>query len=179
MTGHDARNAYAVVAAVLGPGIPILTWLLVTYSYRQDKLMIVREASNHLSEEDLGPDVTVNPVGVVVAQAGSTAPCDSLGTDSALSDQTMLTSVAAGALMQETAKQIAIRSLRQWDGFLGLRAGQDGLGNPLGVWKGKFDGVRFSVLLLAMHKLNDQLKVPTRAGDPPPTGSQPGDTFLC
>ena len=42
---------------------------------------------------------------------------------------------------------------------MGFRAGHDGLGRTLGVWKDKFDGVRFAVLLLAMRKLNEQLKL--------------------
>ena len=50
-------------------------------------------------------------------------------------------------------------SFRRWDGFMGFRAGHDGLGRTLGVWRDKFDGVRFAVLLLAMRKLNEQLKL--------------------
>lgn len=61
--------------------------------------------------------------------------------------------------MQKIVKAIAVRSLRRWDAFLGFRAGHDGLGRTLGVWKDKFDGVRFAVLLLAMRKLNEQLKL--------------------
>ena len=64
---------------------------------------------------------------------------------------------------QQTARTIAVRSLRWWDAFLGFRAGHDGLGRPLGVWKDKFDGVRFAVLLLAMRKLNQQIKLRRKA----------------
>ena len=67
--------------------------------------------------------------------------------------------LAAAPALQKVAQQIAVRSLRRWDGFLGFRAGHDGLGRTLGVWKDKFDGVRFAVLLLAMRKLNEQLRL--------------------
>jgi len=55
------------------------------------------------------------------------------------------------------AKQITIRCLRRWDGLLGIRAGSDGLGRRSGIWRDKFDGVRYGVLLLAMRKLNVDL----------------------
>ena len=59
--------------------------------------------------------------------------------------------------MQSVARQITVRCLRRWDGFLGIRAGSDGLGRRSGIWRDKFDGVHYSVLLLAMHKLNETL----------------------
>lgn len=69
------------------------------------------------------------------------------------------TPAAAAPAMQKMSQAIAVRSLRRWDAFLGFRAGHDGLGRTLGVWRDKFDGVRFAVLLLAMRKLNNQLKL--------------------
>lgn len=50
---------------------------------------------------------------------------------------------------------------------MGFRAGHDGLGRTLGVSKDKFDGVRFAVLLLAMRKLNEQLKMQRGASSEP------------
>lgn len=38
----------------MAPAIPFATWLLVTFSYRQDKLMIIRQVGKHVSEADLG-----------------------------------------------------------------------------------------------------------------------------
>ena len=49
-----ASKVYAALAAVLGPCITIATWLLVTYSYRQDKLMIIKQVGKHVSEAELG-----------------------------------------------------------------------------------------------------------------------------
>jgi len=59
--------------------------------------------------------------------------------------------------MKSVARQITVRCLRRWDGLLGIRAGSDGLGRRSGIWRDKFDGVRYGVLLLAMHKLNADL----------------------
>ena len=59
--------------------------------------------------------------------------------------------------MKSVAKQITVRCLRRWDGILGIQAGKDGLGRRFGIWRDKFDGVRYAVLLLAMRKLNQDL----------------------
>ncbi len=59
--------------------------------------------------------------------------------------------------MKSVARQITVRCLRRWDGLLGIRAGSDGLGRRSGIWRDKFDGVRYGVLLLAMRKLNTDL----------------------
>jgi len=59
--------------------------------------------------------------------------------------------------MKTVARQITVRCLRRWDGLLGIRAGSDGLGRRSGIWRDKFDGVRYGVLLLAMRKLNADL----------------------
>lgn len=59
--------------------------------------------------------------------------------------------------MKSVARQITVRCLRRWDGLLGIRAGSDGLGRRSGIWRDKFDGVRYGVLLLAMRKLNADL----------------------
>lgn len=63
--------------------------------------------------------------------------------------------------MKAVAKQITVRCLRRWDGFLGIRARSDGIGRRSGIWKDKFDGVHYAVLLLAMHRLNETLNSAT------------------
>lgn len=59
--------------------------------------------------------------------------------------------------MKDVARQITERCLRRWDGILGIRAGSDSLGRRSGIWRDKFDSVRYAVLLLAMRKLNEAL----------------------
>ena len=163
VTGHGAETAF------LGPGIPVLTWLILTWSYRQDKLMILRETFNHVSEEDLGCGATINPMGRTPSRAGfKRGFADLLMFGNTRSDQAVHTNVPSAT--QTTARQIVVRCLRRWDGFLGFRAGRDGLGNPLGVWRGRFEGVRYAVMLLAMRKLNNQLKASSEEGEAPHAG---------
>ena len=52
--GSHWGAVYAVLVAILGPAIPAVAWLLVTYSYRQDKLMIIKQVGKHVSEAELG-----------------------------------------------------------------------------------------------------------------------------
>ena len=61
--------------------------------------------------------------------------------------------------MRKVAKQITVRCLRRWDGFLGIRASSDGLGRRSGIWRDKFDRVHYAVLLLAMNRLNEAISV--------------------
>ena len=68
---------------------------------------------------------------------------------------------AAAPFIQEVrqvAKQITQHCLRRWDGWLGVRTGSDITGGQAGIWRGKFEGVRCAVLLLAFYKLNQQLQ---------------------
>ena len=152
MAGHGAETAYAIVAAIIGPGIPILAWLILTYSYRQDKQMIIRETGKHVTEEDLGPGVITNPLSRTLSSASSSRGFgDPLIVTNPVLDQ--VRQVSGPSAVQQTARHIVVRSLRRWDAFLGFRASRDGLGTPLGVWRPKFDGVRFAVLLLAIRKM--------------------------
>ncbi len=66
--------------------------------------------------------------------------------------------------MKKAATEIAQRCLRRWDGPLGIRAGTDSGGARAGIWRRKYDGVRCAVLLLAFHKLNQDLQ--TRPNSP-------------
>ena len=171
MAGRGAETAYAIVAAIIGPGIPILTWLILTYSYRQDKQMIIRETGKHVTEEDLGPGVITNPLSRTLSSAVSsrdTGAGDPLIVANPVLHQVRQTSNPSA--VQQTARQIVVRSLRRWDAFLGFRASRDGLGTPLSVWRPKFEGVRFAVLLLAIRKLNKQLQTQTGIDNSPPPG---------
>lgn len=76
--------------------------------------------------------------------------------------------ITPSAEMKQAASEIARQCLRLWDGFLGIPAGSDSAGAKAGVWRGKFDGVRCAVLLLAFRKLNKSLQMhsdaPSRFG---------------
>ena len=59
--------------------------------------------------------------------------------------------------VQRVGKEIIMRCLQRWDGFMGFRASTDSLGRQSGIWREKFDGVRVASLLLALRKLNASL----------------------
>ena len=84
-----------------------------------------------------------------------TAPPQISASDRDTMHELMLSS--ATTEMQSVARQITLRCLRRWDGVLGIRAGSDGLGRRSGIWRDKFDGVHYAVLLLTMRKLNETL----------------------
>ena len=54
---------YGVLVAILGPSIPAVAWLLVTYSYRQDKLMNIKQVGKHVSQAELGTGAADGAIG--------------------------------------------------------------------------------------------------------------------
>ena len=52
----------------------------------------------------------------------------------------------------------AHRCLRRWDAILALRASKDSQGKGQGIWRDRYEGVRASVMLLALHNLNRDLQ---------------------
>ena len=60
--------------------------------------------------------------------------------------------------MQSVAKQMTQRCLRKWDCILAFKPSTDSLGNRQGIWRDKFLGVRASVMLLALNRLNTNLQ---------------------
>ncbi len=97
-------------------------------------------------------DVVQNPL--LLPGIMQNAPAQPLQADRDVMRDSML---GPSKEMQSVAKQITVRCLRRWDGLLGIRAGSDGLGRQSGIWRDKFDGVRYAVLLLAMRKLNEEM----------------------
>ena len=63
LAGFSTSKVYAVVVAIIGPGVPIIAWLLLTYHYRQDKLMIIRQVGKHVSEAELGVGAADSSIG--------------------------------------------------------------------------------------------------------------------
>lgn len=59
--------------------------------------------------------------------------------------------------VQRVGREITLRCLQRWDGFMGFRASTDSLGRQSGIWREKFDGVRIASMLLAFRKLNASL----------------------
>ncbi len=70
--------------------------------------------------------------------------------------------------IKKAARDIASRCLQRWDGFLGVRASTDSLGRKSGVWRDKYESVRYASLLLAFRKFNVSL-----------ASTQPGNSGEC
>jgi len=79
--------------------------------------------------------------------------------------------------IRKAAKQIIVRCIQRWDGFLGLRAATDSLGRKSGIWRNRFESVRYASLLLAIHKYNESL-AGTQVGNSGNTWQLPFGTSL-
>lgn len=156
--------AWGIVVAIVGPGIAIGTWFILTWNYRKEKEVITNEAMRRLTAEELE------------APAKTQASLDYTRSGSfttAVSGMSNATPRVSGLVMrrsrysafheelspeaEKVAREIIGRCLRRWDGLLGIRASSDSLGNRAGIWRSKFDTVRCAVLLLAFRKLNQDL----------------------
>ena len=111
------------------------------------------------STQSADSDAVQNPLLLVPGLSQATATCST-------PNSTMHDGPVAGpsAEVRKVAKQITVRCLRCWDGFLGVRASSGGVGRRSGIWKDKYDGVHYAVLLLAMNRLNELLN--TAATEP-------------
>ena len=226
-----ADMVWGVVGGVLGACVTFFTWLAVTYSYRMDKRMVIREVLRNLKVADIASALHQHQLDEQSAQATAQqqaalmrnsplaaatlqsrslqtipsspirgglsmqcsssssrpmlSPTQSLSAQSFRSDSDVVQNPLLHALglscvaapcykpdngnmhvdttlgptqaMKNVAKQITVRCLRRWDGFLGIRASADGLGRGSGIWRDKFDGVHYAVLLLAMNRLNETM----------------------
>lgn len=152
IAGSKLGAVWGVVAAIVGPSIAIGTWFILTWRYRTEKKIILEEVIKRLKVSDIGRVDSADPCGVVI---GSTAR---LGGGNDPSPQT-----------RTVARHITRRCLRRWDGWMGIRASSDSLGNKAGIWRDRYDTVRCAVLLLAFRKLNQALQADPssfRAGCP-------------
>ena len=107
---------------------------------------------HHTSMQSVGSDAVRNPL-LLLSDQSRSATSTLRRSESNMQDAML----GPSKEMKSVAKQITVRCLRRWDGILGIRAGKDGLGRRFGIWRDKFDGVRYAVLLLAMRKLNQDL----------------------
>ena len=220
---EKAKTIWGVIVGVLGASITGFGWLAITYSYRMEKQMVVREVAKNLKVADVASaaqsaqvaaaqqetPVSNIPLAAPVVQSRNLQRVCSAPSRGGLSLQSsrsssrhMLPSTQSPSIqsshsdavqnpllrvlglsyatdsfqrtnsnmhfdttsgpskeMKIVAKQITVRCLRRWDGLLGIRASSDGLGRRSGIWRDKFDGVHYAVLLLAMNRLNETLNI--------------------
>ena len=180
------KKVWSAVGAILGiasPLIAIVVFLLIFNSYRLEKKMLVKQVIRNMRAPDIcAPTVvsssTVNPLllssssslhnsgqlllgdhpfsGIVPGLASSRRGVS--GDPSVYDpDDPSTTGAAAAEDVQRVGREITLRCLQRWDGFMGFRASTDSLGRQSGIWREKFDGVRIASLLLAFRKLNASL----------------------
>ena len=180
------KKVWSAVGAVLGiasPVIAIVVFLLIFNTYRLEKKMLVKQVMKNMRAPDIcAPSVVTIPTANPILLRSSSSLHNSgqllLG-DNPFSgivpghpsrrrgvfgdpsvydpDDPGTTGAAAAEEVQRVGKEITLRCLQRWDGFMGFRASTDSLGRQSGIWREKFDGVRIASLLLAFRKLNASL----------------------
>ena len=107
-----------------------LAWLAVSFSYRSEKKMIIREVKEHTAVEDLTEDP---------AAFFALPPAD------------QQRDLEHGKVV---AAKVAGLCMSRWDGVIPLRAKVDSNGKRSGIWMDKFETVRAGCMLLAFRRVN-------------------------
>ncbi len=161
------------VGAIASACLAVSLWVLLTNSYRLERLMVIKQVAQHVSELDITLATEAATSAYLPSNGSHPNPLlDSVDqhdtTDAGLIEgavfgdaagaMTRKGGVGAGEEVSKVAKQITKRCLQRWDGFMGLRANSDSLGIRSGIWRSKFDCVRVASMLLAMRQYNENLK---------------------
>lgn len=127
MSVFGTAEKTAGIAGTIGTAIlAVITYLVVTFAYKSEKRMIVKQVRAHVVVADIAED-----------QSSSKVQAELL--------------VAVGAV----ACSITRRCLQMWDGFLGLRARTDSVNKRTGIWLDKFETVRYASMLMALQRTNN------------------------
>lgn len=176
----DFIKAWSVGGAILGilsSVVATLVWVMLFNSYRLEKKSLLKQIMQHVTAQDLcdvpsenSSLTTPNPLllspAASISSSGAldapmiTAPTSDIMTTRELDDGDHDEEDPAGTHpndLRKVAKQITLRCLQRWDGFMGLRPSKDSQGRQSGIWRDKFDGVRSASLLLAFRKFNQTL----------------------
>lgn len=134
--GHIRCSCCAGVIAVISgcitafPFVLAFTYLALTFAYKSEKGMIVRQVNRHLIMADIAADIGIPH------------------------QLTLLLMPPVKAV----ARQIIWNCLWMWDGALGFRAMTDSHGDRPGIWLAKFQTVRYASMLLALQRVNMALQ---------------------
>ncbi len=172
-----------MAGAVLGlitSAVAATLWLVLFNSHRLEKKMLVKQVivrikKAHMCNVPLNPTAMApSPMALSASVSSSHAlldapiinPLSRRASNAAWDDQDHSLELSSEATenMRKAAKQITVRCLQRWDGFLGLRAATDSLGRKSGIWRDRFESVRYASLLLAIRKYNESL-AGTQAGN--------------
>ena len=156
---------------IAAPCIGILVWLAVTYTYRLEKRAIVSAVKRRLTPADVTEKGVLSVKNLeLLSRQSEVSSLDDASTDNfiipAHRDRT------PSPAMLKVAKDMTQRCLRRWDSILALRAAVDSQSKGQGIWRDRYEGVRASVMLLALHNLNKQLQ----ANAVVPYDGDPGET---
>ena len=132
--------------------------------------MVIKQVAQHVSESDITAATEATTSANLASNGSIPNPLlDSVDTTdagliegavfgAAAGTMTRKGGVGAGEEVSKVATEITKRCLQRWDGFMRLRANTDSLGIRSGIWRSKFDCVRFASMLLAMRQYNENLK---------------------
>ena len=162
---NGAGSAWGTALGVATPCIGVMVWLAVTYTYRTEKRALVAGVLNRLTPIDIADEPPSNPK-ESPSQRRRVERNDSVSDLIAPAHR----EAAASPAMLKVAKEMTHRCLRRWDSFLALRASTDSQGMGQGIWRARYEGVRASVMLLAIHNLNRRLQTTAVA----PYDGEPG-----
>ena len=163
-------SALGTALGVAAPCIGIIIWLAVTYTYRLEKHALVAGVLSRLTPND------VVEKGNFRMKELPMLPRHMDRDDSAIDFIIPAHREAAPSpAMLKAAKEMTSRCLRRWDSILALRASTDSQGKGQGIWRDRYEGVRASVMLLALHNLNQQLQ----ANAVVPYDGEPGRHCCC
>ena len=180
-------SVVGALVGVASPVAAFMVFLLIFNSYRLEKKMLVKQVVKNLRAPDIcaaahsaaAPYSTANPVvhasshnlininsgqmllgegpisGIVPGHATQRRGASEDPSVYDPDDPSMAVQTAED--IKRVGREITLRCLQRWDGFLGFRASKDSLGRQSGIWREKFDGVRIASMLLAFRKLNASL----------------------
>ena len=139
---------------VAAPCIGIIIWLAVSYTYRLEKRALSAAIVTRLTASDIAEK------GAPFRMKDPQMLTRHLDRDDSATNFIIPVhrEEAASPAMLKVAKDMTHSCLRRWDSILALRASTDSQGKGQGIWRDRYEGVRASVMLLALHNLNRQLQ---------------------
>lgn len=152
--GSAVGSALGAAAACAGG----IIWFAVTYSYRLEKRALITAVWSHVTPADVAPTSSVQMKASPGLSRSWSRPSDADDSSTAGFIPPAQREAAATLAMLEVAKEMTQRCLRRWDSILALRAFTDSQGRGQGIWRERYEGVRASVMLLALFNLNQQLQ---------------------
>lgn len=164
-------SALGTALGVAAPCIGIIIWLAVTYTYRLEKRALSAAIINRLTAIDIAEK------GAPFRMKDPQMLTGHLDRDDSATNFIIPAhrEEAASPAMLKVAKDMTHRCLRRWDSILALRASTDSQGKGQGIWRDRYEGVRASVMLLALHNLNRQLQTNVVV----PYDGEPGGSTVC